>query len=144
MVNEARVNIKSNQDTTQYDLIEVFISNVSEKPDQKHQVHARPYEFYGDQAAKYSSTCPHCGQEMFFNTEEIVTKYGRNFVGCKECGIGQSSDEIPVFEDPFINPIQEGKIDEQKLDPDLVNTLSNMENDGRSVADRMADKECEE
>jgi len=144
MVNEARVNIKSDQDTTQYDLIEVFISDASGKPDQEHKVHARPYEFFGDQAARYSSTCPHCGQGMFFGAEEVVTKHGHNFVGCKECGIGQSSDEIPMFEDPFMNPIQEGKIDEQKLDPDLVDTLSGLEDDGRSVADRMADKECEE
>ena len=81
---------------------------------------------------------------MFFDADEVATKYGRNFIGCKECNTGQSSNEIPMFEDPFVNPIQEGKIDEQALDPDLINTLSNLEGDGKNVADRMADKECEE
>ena len=139
MVDE-HLDISTRHESTMYDLIDVYIADVSDSPPQDAKTQARPYEFEGEQPTKFSSVCPLCGQGIFFTIPDIICRFGYSFVACPECGAGQTPQEIPAFEDPFVNPIKSGKIDDQQLDPDLISTLASLEDDGKTVADRLSEQ----
>ncbi len=135
----------------QYNLIEVYVSEPAIKPNSGFMVQCRPYEFEGDKATKYMTTCPHCSQLIQFDAAEAKNLNGLKFVMCRECGAGAVKEtinkelvskqtveeEIPEFEDPFVNPLESGLLTVADIDTDLVNTLAELDNDGLTVAERM-------
>lgn len=121
----------------EYSLISIHFEIPTSKPTTK-PVEARPFEFDEDGTGrKYATLCPHCAQGNYLVKGESITKEGDNyFAGCTECGTGFEG-ETPEFEDPFQNPIKDGKISEQTLDQDLDSTPVD---DTKTVAEKIAEK----
>lgn len=123
---------------TQFDMLEVYVELPTDNPDPKSMVHARPFEFDGPIAIKYITTSPHSGQGFEFMLRDITERYGKKFVGCPVSGIGMHVTQ-GSFDDPFLNPIIEGKLGEDELDPDLRHASAAPDNDNKTVAEKIAD-----
>lgn len=147
MVDDSKIVMGDGSEATKYDLIDICFSEIIASPEPESKMSARPYEFQGEYATKYTSICPFCGQGVFIEVSDIESRYGFNFITCPECGAGRSKEEsMPEFEDPFVNPVEAGNISDQDLDDSLINTLAELEDDGLTVAERMEqseDSECE-
>ena len=131
-----------------WDRIEVIVSG-------REKLTARPIEFKYDKdgnptvVLRYETTCPICGELVQFNTTEMITKEGYQYINChcvKEIktktsvnvlmqrpGIEVLNDkkivkkEVKVEEGhgcPFIDPIEAGLFDPIKIE-DAVKEKSN-------------------
>lgn len=140
MVDITRMPRKSKPEvvTTQWDMLEVYVELPTDSPNPKFMVHARPFEFDGEVATKYITTSPHTGQGFEIMLRDITERSGKKFVGCPVSGIGMHVVQ-GSFDDPFLNPIIEGKLGEDELDPDLRSASSAPDNDDKTVAEKIAD-----
>jgi len=121
---------------TRFQLVEVYVQQPTNKPNPEWKVSARPYEFDEEQPTKYATSCPHCGQGIWFEHYELRSALGELFIHCPECGEGATTP-IPPMIDPFVNPIKE-KIAETTLDQNLSSASEKLERDDRTLLDKIA------
>jgi len=119
-----------------FQLIEVYVQEPTTKPDDTLKVSARPYEFEDELPSKYATTCPQCGQGIWFERCDIHTTVDKFFITCPECNQGFTTP-IPPMVDPFVNPVSE-KISETVLDPDLSKAQDPIEPGQRTVQEKLA------
>jgi len=123
--------------------IEVFVQVPTTQPSEASKVSARPYEFEGEIATKFSSSCPHCGQGIWFGRHEMNIVSDNFFIACPNCGQG-TAYTVQSMIDPFVNPINE-KIAEAVLDAGLDSVHTLTDSDQRSVLEKFenaADDDC--
>jgi len=87
-------------------------------PDKASFIQARPIEFNGRFAVRYSTMCPYCSQGFTIELTKITPHYGHNFVACPTCGRGYSPPPPPPLSyiDPFNNPFSSGLLKESDFD----------------------------
>lgn len=120
-----------------FKLIDVYVQEPTANPDEALKVSARPYEWEGDLASKFATSCPHCGQGIWFDRYDMHSAVDKLFISCPNCGKG-STAPIPKMVDPFINPVAE-KIAETLLDSDLSKAQDLAESDDRTVQEKLED-----
>lgn len=103
------INIKDNtpENASMYDVIEVYVQEPTREPNPEFKVPARPYVFEDNEAVRYITTSPHCGNGIDFGISEISYKYGYRFISCPTTGIGVAQ-VVPAYTDPFRNPVAAG------------------------------------
>jgi len=128
-------------DYNPYDLISIKVNG--------QDIHGRPFEFDSDivdqknltnafgsivKPTKISSCCPDCGQGLEFDVTFGDPPFACVEVICYHC----NPDSAPTA-DPFMNPIDDGRIAGHELDPLLHNPNEQIvgDDDGSSVADRI-------
>jgi len=106
------------EDPTQYELITVSISAPTPTPDKKSFIQARPIEFNGRFAVRFSTMCPYCCQGFTVELTKIATHHGHMFVACPTCGRGYIPPPPPPqpYVDPFNNPLINGLLKESDFD----------------------------
>ncbi len=109
--------LDSNLQKNNYSQIHVHFELPSIEPKTK-PVDARPYDFATDGTpTKFATSCSHCGAGNFLTLNENITLLGdKYFAGCTECSKGKVA-VMPEMVDPFQNPIKDGKIPLDDLDP---------------------------
>lgn len=141
MVREERISRKAPDEEVdptgeRFKLIEVFVQEPTANPNHEAKVSARPYEFENDLPSKYATSCPHCGQGIWFGRYDMHAAVDRFFIACPECGAGTIAVIEPMA-DPFVNPVDE-KIAETVLDPDLSKAQDPITPDTRTVQEKLA------
>jgi hypothetical protein len=124
------------EDQTQYELITVSISAPMQTPDKASFIQARPIEFNGYFAIRFSTMCPYCCQGFIVELAKITTRYGHSFVACPTCGRGYMPPPSPPpsYVDPFNNPFSSGLLKESDFDS-FFNTAP--PDDNLTVADKL-------
>lgn len=109
----------------QYNLIQICFQEPDTDPSEYSD--ARPYEFdENGRATKYATSCAYCGAGCFLTIEEdLLLKDDTYFGRCYECGAGVPP-ETPEFEDPFQNPIKDGKLATADLDTSMITRKSSV------------------
>lgn len=125
-----------------YDLITLIINDM--------EIYGRPFEFDSEvvdqiemtnsegnlvKPTKLSTICPDCGQGLEIEVELNGPPFGAVETICPYCN--PEPEPIP---DPFINPLDTGRIEAHNLDPLLYDLDSKQSDDGLTVAERMATK----
>jgi hypothetical protein len=120
-----------------FKLIEVYVQEPTANPDEESKISARPYEFEGELPSKFSTSCPHCGQGIWFERYEIRSAVDKFFIQCDSCGEGSTAPVQSII-DPFVNPVAE-KIAETVLDSDLSKAQEQIDQDTRTVQEKLKD-----
>lgn len=118
-----------------FKLIEIYVQEPTASPDQSFLVTARPYEFEGEHPSKFATSCPHCGQGIWFEPCDIRVAVDKRFIACPNCGKGTTAP-IAQMINPFVNPVRE-KIAETLLDTDLSKAQDLTCSDSQTVADKL-------
>jgi hypothetical protein len=121
--------------TNMYDLIIVYVDGPSDNPSPEAKIDARPIEFQGGRAVKFSTVSPYTGGGFTFEDHQITEYNGNKFIACPYTGRGNT--DLPPFDDPFQNPINEKKLSAAALDSDLTSVNSLKKKDSRTVAEKM-------
>ncbi len=105
------INLKDNtpDNASMYDVIEVYVEEPTRTPNPEFKVPARPYVFENNEATRYITTSPHCGNGIDFGVCDVTYKYGYRFISCPTTGIGMAK-VIPDYVDPFRNPVSTGLV----------------------------------
>ena len=120
-----------------FELIEVYVQEPTIDTNDDFKVSARPYEFEDDTPSKFATSCPHCGQGIWLEREDIHAAVDKFFISCPSCNVGSTATALPAI-DPFINPVTE-KIAETVLDPDLSKAQDPIKLDSRTVQKKFSD-----
>lgn len=125
-----------------YDLIPLLVNG--------QDLHGRPIEFDSDVAnqqtmensfgnpvkpTKISTCCPDCGQGLEFELTLGDPPFSAVEVICYHC-----NPEAPAPADPFMNPLEDGRVPDHDLDPLLHNPNEQVvtdEGDDTTLADRL-------
>jgi len=118
-----------------FKLLDVYVQEPTANPDDLLKVSARPYEFEDNQPSKYATSCPHCGQGIWFDRYEIQSALSKFFISCPECGEGAEAPAQPMV-DPFVNPVTQ-KIAETLLDSDLSTAQHIKSDDTKTVKEKL-------
>lgn len=124
------------EDPIQYELITVSVSAPMPTPDKESFIQARPIEFNGHFAVRFSTMCPYCCQGFTIELTKIAAHYGHKFVACPTCGRGYNPPPAPPpsYVDPFNNPFNSGLLKDSDFDS-LLNTAP--PDDNLTVADKL-------
>ena len=136
-----------------YDLITVYITEPTPKPDKAAEIQARPFDFGDDgEPTQYQTMCPFCTQGFIITPYDITKQFGLNFVACTSCERGFKPLPIPEpepeqFGDPFVNPFSNGltladmdeALTEIEVNPEPITGEETTEIEQLSVADKLGD-----
>jgi len=128
-------------DYNPYDLISVTVNNISD-------LYARPVEFDSEvvdltemtnangqliMPSRIETVCPDCGSVVSMEVKLSNPPFGIINCVCGEC------NPVPVpAADPFINPIETGRIKSSDLDPIILNPVEDIDDDSTiTVADKL-------
>ena len=121
----------------QYNLVEMLIND---KP-----MHGRPIEFDSEQTTsdsknmfgvyvkptKLSTTCPDCGAGLIVSVKLPDPPFPKIIHTCEHC-----HQEVVRESNPFVNPLETGRVAEHELDP-LLHDGGKILDDNLTVAERM-------
>lgn len=136
-----------------YDILEVSING--------NKIHARPFQFDSEpinlntlenkdgriiRPTKLVSICPDCGQGLEIDIDLKDAPEGWHQVSaylnfnCYLC----NANEVKEIQDPFFNPLENGRIEEKDIDPLLVGVGEQLIETEGTVADRIEAESTEE
>lgn len=136
-----------------YDILEISING--------NKIHARPFQFDSEPSnyhtlenkegriirpTKLASICPDCGQGLEIDIDLQDAPEGWHQVptylsfNCYLC----NANEARQIQDPFFNPIEDGRIEEKDIDPLLVGFGEHLVEAEGTVADRIGKENAEE
>ena len=121
------------QTTYQFTPLPIYVSLPNDNTSEL--LYARAYEFINTMPIKYVTTCPHCGQGIWFLIGEVQKLGDKNYIGCPNCGVGIVKTILPL-NDPFVNPV-DNKIPSIELDPNLIGILDLQH---KTVAEKLLDR----
>jgi len=136
-----------------YDILEISING--------NKIHARPFQFDSEPSnyqtlenkegriirpTKLASICPDCGQGLEIDIDLQDAPEGWHQVStylsfnCYLC----NANEVLVIQDPFFNPLEDGRVEEKDIDPLLVGVGEHLAEAEGTVADRIMMENAEE
>jgi len=133
--------IPPNNNSSQFQLIDLVISLPSENYDVSYETQARPFEFIDNTPSRYSVMCPFCCAGFFVYACDITEKYGHKFTWCPECGVGKPFILEPPkpFIDPFVNPFFSKQLLPYEFDETItaISDVAIKKDDSLTVAQKM-------
>jgi hypothetical protein len=84
--------------------------------------------------SKLSTVCPDCGAGMMIDVVMGDPPFQPVIATCAIC-----CPDLPPLPDPFNNPLESGRVKQSELDPLLFDSATPVAEDGKTVAERMAE-----